>query len=199
MGKNKNKKKQESAAAAAKVAEQAAPAEEQKSMEAGPEMNNQEEVKPTEPEVPQKSAEERAEDYKKSALEIHAKYCSQWGDEEERLDEDMDLTEGNKILEKKTNDEKKTLEKIMKKETNEFEDLTGTGASNVKMVYDKLLRTLKNSRSVTKEANKICREAKDIEEAIIESKLSIQKNIKNKKMLNMICDTFLNQNFELYK
>ena len=111
----------------------------------------------------------------------------------------MDLTEGNKILEKKTNDEKKTLEKIMKKETNEFEDLTGTGATNVKMVYDKLLRTLKNSRSVTKEANKICREAKDIEEAIIESKLSIQKNIKNKKMLNMICDTFLNQNFELYK
>ena len=52
MGKNKNKKKQESAAAAAKVAEQAAPAEEQKSMEAGPEMNNQEEVKPAEPEVP---------------------------------------------------------------------------------------------------------------------------------------------------
>jgi hypothetical protein len=37
-------------------------------------------------------------------------------DEENKLDEDMDLTEGNKILEKKTNDEVKKLEKLMKKE-----------------------------------------------------------------------------------
>lgn len=85
----------------------------------------------------------------------------------------MDLTEGNKILEKKTNDEKKTLEKIMKKESNEFEDLTGTGATNVKMVYDKLWRTLKNSRSVTKEANKVSREAKDIDEWIVDHKATI--------------------------
>jgi hypothetical protein len=37
-------------------------------------------------------------------------------DEENKLEEDMDLTEGNKILEKKTNDEVKKLEKLMKKE-----------------------------------------------------------------------------------
>ena len=42
---------------------------------------------------------------------------------------------------------------------NEFEDLTGTGATNVKLVYDKMLRTLKNSRQVTKEANKQQKEA----------------------------------------
>lgn len=94
-------------------------------------------------------------------------------DEENRLEDEMDLTEGNKILEKKTNDEKKTLEKIMKKESNEFEDLTGTGATNVKMVYDKLWRTLKNSRSVTKEANKVSREAKDIDEWIVDHKATI--------------------------
>ena len=120
-------------------------------------------------------------------------------DEENKLDEDMDLTEGNKILEKKTNDEVKKLEKLMKKEQNEFEDLTGTGAANVKMVYDKLLRTLKNSRSVTKEANKVSRESKDLEEKQVQSKADIQSNIKKKKMLTMICDTFLNSNFELYK
>lgn len=120
-------------------------------------------------------------------------------DEENKLDEDMDLTEGNKILEKKTNDEVKKLEKLMKKEQNEFEDLTGTGAANVKMVYDKLLRTLKNSRSVTKEANKVSRESKDLEEKQVQSKADIQSNIKKKKMLTMICDTFLNSNFELYQ
>ena len=120
-------------------------------------------------------------------------------DEENKLDEDMDLTEGNKILEKKTNDEVKKLEKLMKKEQNEFEDLTGTGAANVKMVYDKLLRTLKNSRSVTKEANKVSRESKDLGEKQVQSKADIQSNIKKKKMLTMICDTFLNSNFELYQ
>ena len=120
-------------------------------------------------------------------------------DEENKLDEDMDLTEGNKILEKKTNDEVKKLEKLMKKEQNEFEDLTGTGAANVKMVFDKLLRTLKNSRSVTKEANKVSRESKDLEEKQVQSKADIQSNIKKKKMLTMICDTFLNSNFELYQ
>jgi len=86
-------------------------------------------------------------------------------DEENNLDDDMDLTEGNKILEKKTTEEVKKLEKLMKKEQNEFEDLTGTGASNVKMVYDKLMKTLKNSKSVTKEANKQSKEAADLLES----------------------------------
>ena len=80
----------------------------------------------------------------------------------------------------------------MKKESNEFEDLTGTGATNVKMVYDKLIRTLRNSRNVTKEANKICKEAADIDEKIETSKNDISKHVKQKKMLRMICDTFLN-------
>ena len=105
---------------------------------------------------------ERAEDYRKSALEIHGKYCNQYMDEETRLTEEMDCTEGNKILEKKTAEEAKKLDKIMKKEQNEFEDLTGTGASNVKMVYDKLIRTLRASKQVTKEANKQATEAADL-------------------------------------
>ena len=67
-------------------------------------------------------------------------------DEENKLEEEMDLTEGNKILEKKTAEENKKLDKIIKKEMNDFEDVTGTGATNVKLVYDKMLRTLKNSR-----------------------------------------------------
>lgn len=92
----------------------------------------------------------------------------------------MDLEEGNKILEKKNADELKKLEKIMKKENNDFEDLTGTGATNVKMVYDRLIRTLKNSRQVTKEANKQEKEANEINDKIQESKDSIQSSIKKK-------------------
>lgn len=77
--------------------------------------------------------------------------------------------------------------------------MTGTGATNVKMVYDRIVRTLKNSRNVTKEANKVCKEQADLMEAMGKSKEDIQSNIKKKNMLNMICDTFLTQNYELYK
>jgi superfamily II helicase len=119
-------------------------------------------------------------------------------DEEERLEEVMDLTEGNKILDKKTAEEAKKLEKIVKKEQNEFEDLTGTGASNTKIVYDKLIRTLRASRQVTKEANKQAKEYADITIGISDNKENIKKNVKTKNMLQMICDTFLNSNFDLY-
>lgn len=67
------------------------------------------------------------------------------------------------------------------------------------MVYDKLMKTLKASRQVTKEANKQAIEAADIADKISKNKDNIGKNIKTKNMLHMICDTFLNSNFELYK
>jgi len=49
----------------------------------------------------------------------------------------------------------KKLEKILKKEREDFENIGGPGATNVKMVHDKILRTLTNVRKVTKEYNKI--------------------------------------------
>ena len=53
----------------------------------------------------------------------------------------------------------KKLEKIIKKEKNDFEDCSGAGASNVKLVYDKMMRTLTNMRKVTKEYNKVMLES----------------------------------------
>lgn len=49
----------------------------------------------------------------------------------------------------------KKLEKIIKKEKNDFEDVAGTGSTNVKLVYDKMLRTLANMRKVSKEYHKV--------------------------------------------
>lgn len=47
------------------------------------------------------------------------------------------------------------MEKILKKEANEFEDVAGTGASNAKLVYDKIIRTLKTLRNVSGEYQKL--------------------------------------------
>ena len=49
----------------------------------------------------------------------------------------------------------KKLEKILKKEREDFENIGGPGATNVKMVNDKIQRTIANIRKVAKEYNKI--------------------------------------------
>lgn len=60
---------------------------------------------------------------------------------------------------KREADELKKLDKIIKKEKNDFEDVSSAGSTNVKLVYDKLMRTLGNMRKVTKEYNKVMLES----------------------------------------
>ena len=92
----------------------------------------------------------------------------------------------------------KKLEKIVKKEQNDFDDASGTGSSNVKLVYDKLMRTLGNMKKVTKEHQKVMIDSSNYKSASDESTRAIKTNMMKKDMLSKICDTFLNNNFELY-
>ena len=62
-------------------------------------------------------------------------------------------------MEKREADELKKLEKIIKKEKNDFEDVSSTGSTNVKLVYDKLMRTIGSMRKVSKEYNKVMLES----------------------------------------
>ena len=63
----------------------------------------------------------------------------------------------------------KKLEKIVKKEQNDFDDCSGTGSTNVKLVYDKLMRTLGNMRKVTKEHQKVMIDSSNYKSASDES------------------------------
>lgn len=46
------------------------------------------------------------------------------------------------IWQKREADEYKKLDKILKKEKNDFEDVASTGAKNIKAVYDRFMKTL---------------------------------------------------------
>jgi hypothetical protein len=54
-------------------------------------------------------------------------------------------------LAKREVDELKKLEKVIKRENNEFENIAGPGSTNAKVVYDKINRTLQGSRNITKQ------------------------------------------------
>ena len=52
------------------------------------------------------------------------------------------MDEKNAVWSKKSADEFKKLDKLVKKEKNDFEDITGTGATNTKVVHDRTLKLL---------------------------------------------------------
>ena len=114
------------------------------------------------------------------------------------MSREPDNTEKDKIVTKRVNEELKNLDKIMKKETNDMEDLAGPGATNAKAVYDRAMKTLNNMRKITKEHNRIKHDREHCTTELSESKKAIEGCIKKKKMLSMICDQFMNQNFDLY-
>ena len=68
------------------------------------------------------------------------------------------MTAGYVQLKKKEAEELKKLDKIIKKENNDFEDLTSTGAGNAKQVHDRMVRSLENARKVRKQLNETRRE-----------------------------------------
>lgn len=69
-----------------------------------------------------------------------------------------DNSEKLKQLQKREVDELKKLDKIIKKERNDFEDIAGPGCTNAKLVHDKIFRTIANMRKVSKTYNDTKRE-----------------------------------------
>jgi chromosome segregation ATPase len=65
------------------------------------------------------------------------------------------------------------LEKIIKKEHNEFENVAGAGATNVKLVHSKMVKTLKMMKKMTEENNRIVKTREDLQAQIDESKSNI--------------------------
>ena len=80
----------------------------------------------------------------------------------------------------------------MKKELNDMEDLSGPGSSNAKAVFDRAMRTLTNMRKISKEHNRITHDRQHRTTEIESSKKAIEQCLKQKKMLSMICDQFMN-------
>ena len=158
MGKKKNKGKQE------KVVNQEEDKECQKGCcgsgaESQMKMSSQCEVEEVQ-EVPL-TAEERANQYIENANKIHSQFVNQFKIEEDKLNDELEMEDKDKMLAKREADEQKKLEKIIKKVSNDFDDIAGPGASNAKLVYDKLIRTLSDMRKVTRESNKIKKDVDD--------------------------------------
>ena len=78
------------------------------------------------------------------------------------------------MMEDKENIEIAKLEKVMKKEHNEFKNIVD-GPTNVKALHSKMNKTLKIMRKLTEENNRIVKERDEFQKAVEDSKANIGK------------------------
>jgi hypothetical protein len=101
-------------------------------------------------------------------------------------------------LAKREVDELKKLEKVIKRENNEFENIAGPGSTNAKVVYDKINRTLQGSRNITKQYQQIKIESDGYEYRAAMADTDCKASLKKNGMLLTISESFLKQNYDLY-
>lgn len=131
-------------------------------------------------------------------MSVHTQFTTRFAEEEKALLEELDNSERLKVMHKREQEELKKMEKGLKKEKNDMEDIGGAGATNVKAVHDKFIRTLNNMRKITKELNRCKNESLIAQSNIEASKQAVQSSLKRKNMLALICDQLMKQNFDLY-
>ena len=90
----------------------------------------------------------------------------------------------------------KKLDKILKKERNDFDNVEGI--SNLKAVYDRVSKTIKNARSLNDTFYKVQTDSQNKHLEADQQKAIADKNIKLKSTLNSLCDEYLNKMFDQY-
>lgn len=153
---------------------------------------------PIENEKEKQTPKERAEEFRESSQKIHNNFIQKFKEDWDKINEDPGIEEKQVKLKEREDMEMKKLDKIIKKEKEDFENIGGAGCTNAKLVHDRILRTIANMRKVTAQKQEVKKNALANLKSIEESKMQIESTIKKKKMLEMICDQFLNQNYDLY-
>lgn len=111
---------------------------------------------------------------------------------------DPEINAKREIWQKREADEFKKLEKILKKEKNDFEDTASTGAKNVKTVYDRFMKTFNQIKKLNSQVAIVESDSNKFAHLINEKKKQVDSNLKKKEIMNGLCDQFLKKMSDLY-
>ena len=106
---------------------------------------------------------------------VHAQMVDGLEAEYDRINLDEDHKDKLELMEGKEQVEIQKLEKVIKKEHNEFKNIA-EGPTNVKALHSKMNKTLKIMRKLTEENNRIVKERDELQSRIEESKSTISKS-----------------------
>lgn len=131
-------------------------------------------------------------------MKVHHSILEKLKKEEEDINIDPQIDEMRTKWAKRESDELKKLDKLLKKEKNDFEDVSQTGIKNLKAVYDRVSRTIKNARSLNETFYKVQTDSQNKHSEANEQRAITDKNLKLKSTLNTLCEEFLSKMFDQY-
>jgi len=157
-----------------------------------------------EPEEPQLTPLQKAEAYKQVQMEVLFKFVKDFEDEEKLMKKEPDLLlqERHKDFDKRDKEETKRIEKLIKKEAGEVEELyhntIASNPSSVKSLRDRVAKSISELLKQQKALEKVQGAVKLQEQGIDKVKADVATALKQKDMLHKICFDLLEKNYQLY-
>lgn len=101
---------------------------------------------------------------------------------------DPETSAKKEIWQKREADEYKKLDKILKKEKNDFEDVASTGAKNIKTVYDRFMKTLNQIKKLNNQVAIVESDSNKFAHVSNEKQKLVDSNLKKKEIMGGLCD-----------
>ena len=129
---------------------------------------------------------------------MHKQFIERFQKEEECLHVDPEIDQKKEVWAKKEAEEVKKLEKLIKKERNDFEDISSTGAQNVKQVHDRVVKTLNQIRKINNQYYQVKQSKDNYATISADNQKAVESSLKKKDMLVKMCDAFMKKMSDLY-
>lgn len=149
--------------------------------------------------MPQKTPQEKTDEYLAQQQKTHQAFLDRFQREEEIINATEDsIQEAREKIFRKDNEDHKKFEKTLKKERNDFEDISSTGQTNVKLVVHRATKTLQLAKN---HVNQLARQRvkfNQLQNEADEKKAAIAENTKKKDFSQRLCNEFLKKMGEWY-
>ena len=131
-------------------------------------------------------------------MKVHNQFVERFDKEAECLYVDPEIEQKKEHWAKKEAEELKKLEKLIKKERNDFEDISSAGATNVKQVHDRVVKTLNQIRKINNQYYQVKQSMETYSQTSADNQKAVEGSLKKKEMLMKMCDAFLKKMSDLY-
>ena len=152
------------------------------------------------PEEVKKTPQDKTDEYVAQQKATHDSFLNKFKKEEEIINQQPESNEAaqKEIFSKSNGDQLKAFEKTLKKEKNDFENISGTGQTNVKAVHDRATKTLKHVKTTVGQLADTRRSNAQQLNGIEEKEKAIASFIKKKDFNAKLCESLMKKMANLY-
>lgn len=147
---------------------------------------------------------ERADDYWRSQIKCYEEFTNDFQEDQEMLAKEPDYSEKEKELEKVKKLDTAKMEKQLKKEINDWEELFAGNASlsksakGLSVLSEKLVKILDGSKKTMKKGLQSEEYRLTYQANLDQNKANVALNLKQTRQLEVLCKALFSKNYDLY-